>query len=319
MDSRIASALEAAFPDREVATVQSTGPSWNDGNRTVGVEFADERTVYLKIATDGDGSRIARERAVVDYVAANSGVPVPTVLASDAERRIPYLATAPVPGRSFLEVWAESDVDRRAALARQVGAALADVHALRFEEHGHVVGGGANGLELDAGPWTDVLVDRIGDMRALASDDRFDHHFDEVIAAVEANRELLDDAPAALLHGDPAQPNCFHTDDGVGLLDWEIAYVGDPARDLYRARDQQLRPFRDDAPEQVVNALYDGYRERAGGLPDGFEARRPVYEAVGFLKTSGYLDKYADYLDEPAEELAEWVRDEMERKLAKIA
>ena len=318
MDSRIASALEDAFPEREVHELKSTGPSWNDSNRTVGVDFADEGTAYLKIATDGDGSRIARERAVIAYVEENSEVPVPTVLASDAGRQVPYLATAPVSGRSFLEAWTECDVDGRAALARQVGEALADVHALRFEAHGHVVGGGADGLDLETGPWTDVLIERIEDARALAASDRFDHHFDEVIAAVEANREQVDDAPAALVHGDPAQPNCFRTDDGVGLLDWEIAHVGDPARDLHRARDQQLGGFRDDGPERLVTALYDGYRENAGGLPEGFEDRRSVYEAVRFLGTSGHFEKYVDYLDESAEELAAWVRAEMERRLAEI-
>ena len=318
MDSRIASALEDAFPGRGVRELESTGPSWNDSNRTVGVNFADGERIYLKIATDGDGSRIARERAVIDYVAGNCEVPVPTVLASAAEGRVPYLATAPVSGRSFLRSWSESDADERATLARQVGAALANVHALRFEEHGHVVGGSADGLELETGPWTDVLVEKIEAMRALTTSDRFDHHFDEVITAVEANRDLLDDAPAALVHGDPAQPNCFHTDDGVGFLDWEIAHIGDPARDLYRARDQQLGGFRDDAPERLVTALYDGYIESAGGLPEGFEDRRPVYEAVRFLGTSGYFEKYVDYLDESAEELAAWVRDEMDRRLAAI-
>lgn len=168
-------------------------------------------------------------------------------------------------------------------------------------------------------PFATYVVSDAGGRDTLASGERFDHHFDEVIAAVEANRKLLDDAPAALAHGDPAQPNCVRTDDGVGLLDWEIAYVGDPARDLYRARDQQLRPFRSDSPQEIVDALYDGYRERAGGLPEGFEARRPVYGAIGFLRTSGYFDKYVDHLDEPAEELADWVRDEMDGRLAEIA
>ena len=326
MDERLSAALDAAFPDREVAELRSTGPSWNDQNRTVRVEFANGRSAYLKYATDGDGSRVARERAVLEYVGVNCGVSVPTVLASDADGTplkrgdgaVPYLATAPVRGANLLDRWSGASPDERAALAREVGAALAGVHERRFGSHGHVVGGGADSLELRTGPWTDVLVDKIDEMRSMAPSDRFDYHFDEVAAAVEANRDLLDDAPAALLHGDPAQPNCFRGESGVGFLDWEIAHVGDPVRDLHRARDQQFDSLRADAPEEVTTAFYDGYRERAGGLPDGYEDRRPVYEAVRFLGTSGFVEKVAQYVDEPVEELAAWIRKEMDRRLAAI-
>ncbi len=318
MDDRVASVLGETFPDREVEDLLPTGPSWNEANRTVGVEFVDGERSYLKLATDGDGSRVARERAVIDYASANADVPVPTVLASDAGGRVPYLATAPVPGRNLLGLWSDADEAERATLARRVGRALAGVHALRFANHGHVVGGGADGLELDAGSWTDVLVDTIARKRDLAPSERFGHHFDEVIAAVEANRALLDDAPAALLHGDPAQPNCFRGDDGVGFLDWEIAHVGDPARDVYRARDQQFDSLQSEGPERVVSAFHDGYRERAGGLPDGFAERRPIYEAVRLLGTSGFFERMAAFVDEPREELADWLGAEMERRLAEL-
>jgi aminoglycoside phosphotransferase (APT) family kinase protein len=194
---------------------------------------------------------------------------------------------------------------------------MARVHARRFADHGHVVGGDAEGLELDAGSWTDVLVDRIEAWRDLATSDRFDHHFDEVITAVEANRELLSDAPAALLHGDPAHPNCYLVDDDVGFLDWELAYVGDPVRELRRAHRIQFEPMRDPVRDEVITAFYDGYRERAGGLPDGFDARTPVYDAVAFLGTSGYVDKYAEFLDESQAELADWMQEEMKRRLAR--
>lgn len=318
MDEQVASVLRRAFLDREVEAVGDTGPSWNDQNRTVRVEFADGEPTYLKLVVDGNGTRIARESAVIDYVRANCEVPTPTVLASDADAEVPYLATAPMEGQNLLAAWQDADADERAAMAREVGRALAGVHAIRFEDHGRVGGGGAGGLELRTAPWTDVLVEQIGEMRSLASSDRFDHHFDEVIAAVEANRETLDDAPAALLHGDPARPNCFRTDDGIGFIDWENAHVGDPAREIHRARDQQFDSLRSAGPEQVVSAFREGYREQAGGLPAGFEDRRPVYEAVRFLGTSGFFDKWVEFADESPDELAEWTCEEMDRRLAEI-
>jgi aminoglycoside phosphotransferase (APT) family kinase protein len=348
MNEQVASALERAFPDRDVAEIGPTGPSWNDTNRTVRIEFADGESMYLKVATDGDGTGVARECAAIAYADANSEVPVPEILASDADGAVPYLATAPMTGRNLLDGWAESggdedcdaDVDRqpdadhesdadrkldpncesspRVTMARKVGRALASVHAVRFESHGHVVGGDADGLELRTGAWTDVLVEQIGDVRSLASSDRFDHHFDEVIAAVEANRDVLEDAPAAFVHGDPARPNCVRDDGRIGFIDWENAHVGDPARDLYRARDQQFGGLRSDGPEQVVAAFHDGYRERAGGLPDGFAERRPVYEAVRFLGRSGFFDKWVEFADESSDELAALMREEMARRLNEI-
>ena len=44
MDGRIESVLEDAFPDRDVDGLRSTGPPWNEQNRTVRVEFADGQT-----------------------------------------------------------------------------------------------------------------------------------------------------------------------------------------------------------------------------------------------------------------------------------
>lgn len=318
MDSRTASVLENVFPDREVDDVGSTGPSWNEKNRTMEIDFADGETIYLKMAIDGDGSRIARERAVLAYAGSNYVVSVPAVVASDTGGQVPYLASAPMAGQSFLELWSAGDVKKRAVLAQEVGRSLASVHTLRFENHGRIVGGDRDTLELDVGPWTDVLVETIVEMRAIVPSDRFDHHFDAVIAAVDANRALLDDAPAALLHGDPAQPNCYRGPAGVGFLDWERAHVGDPVRDIYRTRDQVFDSLRTEGPDQIVSAFYDGYRERAGRLPAGFEDRRPVYEAVRFLGTSGFYKKMAAFVDEPPEEFARWVRAEMDRRLAKI-
>ncbi|PSP54463.1 aminoglycoside phosphotransferase [Halobacteriales archaeon QS_1_67_19] len=316
MDEHIATALEAAFPDREAVDVSGTGPSWNPKNRSVEVAFADGGTVYLKIAVDGDGSRIARERAVIEHVGARTAVPVPTVVASEVEHSVPHLATAPVDGPTLIESAPGLTVDP--ATARRVGAALARIHACRFGEHGHIVGGGADGLEVDGQPWPDVLVDTIEETREIAPAERFDHHFDDVIDAVERNRERLARAPAALLHGDPAQPNCFRGDRGVGFLDWEIAHVGDPARELVRARRQLTRRVRAETDERAATALFEGYRSRSGSLPAGFEERAPIYEAVTFLGTSGFAEKCAEFVDESTAAFVEWVAAEMDRRLGAI-
>lgn len=318
MDDRIARALESAVPDRNVDSVDSAGISWNENNTTAHVAFSDGSDAYLKVASDEDGSRIARESAVIPYVAAHTDVPVPTVLSSSADGAVPYLATKPVSGPNLVDVWRDATAEERNALAREVGASLARVHQCRFEAHGQVVGGGAKGLELQTAPWTDVLVETIAEMRELAPTDRYDHHFDEVTAAVRENRETLDSAPAGLVHGDGAQPNCFRFESAIGFLDWELAHVGDPSRDLYRAKVQLFDSLRTTGPDAIVDSFFHGYRSVSGGLPGGYESRKPVYEAVRFLGVSGFFDKIAEFHDEDADELAAWVEAKMDRLLARI-
>ena len=194
MDEQIETALQHAFPDRSVAEVGSTGPSWNDLNRTVELTFDDGDTVYLKISTAGDRERIARERALLEYVGATVHVPVPSVAAADPEFELPYLVTRSVDGESLIRRWAEADTPERRGLVTGLGRTFATLHAERFESHGTIVGGGADGLELEPGSWTDVLIEQIEQKRRIAPGERFPDCFDRVIEAVEANRELLDGA-----------------------------------------------------------------------------------------------------------------------------
>jgi len=318
MDEQLSTAVGAAFPDRSVEEVRSTGPSWNDRNRTVRLTFADGDAIYLKLAADGDGSRIARERAVIGYVDANRDVPVPTVLAADPNAHVPYLATAPVPGESLMRLWAEGDEEERAALVAAAGRTFAELHSERFERHGEVVNGGAEGLDLDTAPWTDVLISQIENTREIAPAERFPEHFDAVVDAVEANRESLNEAPAALLHGDPAHPNGFWVDEWIGFLDWEITHVGDPARELHRARRQLLGSQYFDVADRLEDVLFDAYRAEAGSLPRGFEERRAIYEAVGYLGRSAFFSKWAPDAERSEEKLAAEVAREMKRRLATV-
>ncbi|MXR41321.1 phosphotransferase [Halobaculum sp. WSA2] len=340
MDHAIRRGFAAAFPGRPVAGVRSTGPSWNDDNETVRVAFADDRrpaAAFLKVALDGDGSRIRRESACIGTVdAADIALRVPDVLAADPDADPPVLATAPMAGDSVLSAWSDAGRDGTETLTRAMGAALASVHTVRFDAHGEIRGeardqptaGGAKGLSVDEQPWTEVLVGRIERMRAIASSDRLDDHFDRVADAVRETTVGLDDAPATLVHGDPAKPNAVvaeHPGDAVsprerrvGLLDWELSHVGDPAREVVRAERQLLGGPRTETAPRLRAALHEGYRGRAGALPTGLAERRPVYEAVGFLGFSGFVDKQSTLLDENEDELVAWAEDELDRRLVRV-
>jgi aminoglycoside phosphotransferase (APT) family kinase protein len=314
-DDRLAAALDAAFPGREVATLDGTGPSWNDRNGTVRVTFAGGETRYLKFARDGDPTRVVRERAALAYVGARTTVSVPPVVASETEVDVPYLVTAPLAGRPLHEAWDGGNESDRTDLARALGRTLATVHGLRFEGHGEIHGGTSEGLVLDRRRWSDLLCARVDETQAIGSSDRFPAHFDRVRDLVRDRRDLLDAAPAALVHGDPALPNGVASPDGsVGLLDWELAHVGDPARDLHRAFDQAVGDD-DPAADRLRDALREGYRDRAGSLPMGYESRAPVYDAVRFLGRSGFFDRWVEFRDEGPETLAAEFEAEFERRL----
>jgi len=341
MEETVETALGAAFPGRVIDRTFGVGPSWNGANETVGVVFADGSRVFCKVAVAGDGSRIAREIAVLRYLDAGRPISGPEVLAGDPDASVPYLVTAPAPGRELLGVWEEAEEAQREALLRRVGATLATLHAERFETHGEIVGGSDEGeigsrsgsaLILDPAPWPDVLRATIERTREIGTSERLADHYDAVFdCGREANRDRLGGAPAALLHGDVAKPNLFVTDDGgVGVdaesrtdtgpdgitpIDWELAHVGDPARDLVRAEDQLLNGFDSSGPERYAEALYKGYRERAGGLPPGFAERRPVYEVVRMLGRSGFIDQWATYLDEPIDRLVDRANAELRARL----
>lgn len=315
MEDRFASALAAAFPDRAVDAVTSPGDGWSDASRTVEVAFADGQRAYLTIA---DPKPIGRERAALAYVDANCELAVPAVLAADSSSEPAYLVTNPIDGATVGDVWDSADRTERSQIVRSVGHALAEIHACRFADHGWILDGNANELTVDSAPWPDVLVDVIERLWNNATTDRFDWYFEEVVDIVEANRDRLDGATPALLHGDPAQPNCVWTDDGIGFVDWEASLVGDPAWELYRARCQLAGMPMGEGPEWLVGALHEGYRERVGSLPDGYGDYDRIYETVQFTLTAGHADKTAGFLDEPDAEFLEWVENEAHRRLAKL-
>jgi Phosphotransferase enzyme family. len=343
MNDPVETSLAAAFPDRSVEELVAS-PFVDGVTRPSASTSPTRRRTQLAIEATGADRR---ERAVVEYVAARRPIPVPAVLAAEPTGEPPYLATASAPGRDLFAAFEEAGTERREALLGGVGETLATLHAERFPHHGEIGGRGAvtgreettavepddgqrsangPGLDVATASWTDTLLATIERTREIGTTDRLARHFDAVIDCVRTNRTLLDEAPAALVHGDIAKPNGFVVDgDGrstnaeVGLIDWELAHVGDPVRDLVRARDQLCNGFDTEGPSRLGDAVYEGYRSRAGGLPEGFEARRPIYRVVRVLGRSGFLDQWATYLDEPVADLVDRIDAELNARLEAVS
>mgnify|MGYP000353676290 CR=1 FL=1 len=335
MDDAIWTALAAAAPDREVATVEEPGGSANPGNRTVRVRFVDGETAYLKVAVDGNRTRLAGAAATIRYADdrngdgrnadERTGVRVPRVLAADADADPPYLLTAPLSGSPVDREWAAGSVDERTDLIEAVGGALAGVHATRFDEVGRIVGGDGEDLTVETAAWPDVVAGMI-DEDGETDGGRFDGFPGRAADAVEAHRAALGldvsggDVPApALLHNDPRPENSFAGSDDVGFIDWEQAMVGDPVLDIVKTEGRFLGRPDIEGRERLRGGLWDSYRSVGGGLPAGFDLRRRVYRVVTFLGVASGFDEWAPGVDEPTEELAGWVRSEFDERLDRLA
>jgi len=176
-----------------------------------------------------------------------------------------------------------------------------------------------------------VLRATIERTREIGTSERLADHYDAVFDCVEANRDRLGGAPAALLHGDVAKPNLFVTDDGGVGVDAEsrtdtgpdgiTPLTGSsrtsairPATSFAR-EDQLLNGFDSSGPERYAEALYKGYRERAGGLPAGIRRATAGVRGRPMLGRSGFIDQWATYLDEPIDRLVDRANAELRARL----
>lgn len=318
MTDAVDAALGDAFPDRTV--VETTVPESADhpGNDTVLVRFADGSRAYLKVATDGDATRIRRDAAVCRYVRAHGTVRAPKVLATGGGER-PFAATAPLSGTPLAALPDPGTDEVRAERVRTVGKTLARLHETPVDGPGRIVGGDADGLRYAETDWPGALRATLRERTAMHFADRFDGAPDRVDALLADAAETLSGFEPALCHEDPNAGNLFVADGRPpGMVDWETAVVGDPALSLARGESHHVDVV--DADEELRSrlraALYGGYRAVADDLPTGYEERRPIYRVVTFLLTAQTFDLWAPEAAEPTPELAAWVEREFADRLS---
>lgn len=270
-------ALLAAATGTELAGAEVRRLTGGASRETYAVRATDsagrETTAVLRRDPPGRGeAERMRAEAACLRAAAETGVPVPVVLAAgDTSPGIeaPYLLMNTVPGESL---------PRR--LHRDPGYAA--VRTRLAEDFGYVLG----------------LIHRtpVTTLTALDARDPLDaieetyRDLAEPRPAVEIGlRWLRDnrppDRPAALVHGDFRLGNLLIDADGIrGVLDWELAHLGNPIEDLGWLC---VRAWRFGAAAPVGglgtrDQLLDGYERATGDRPSAAELH--WWEVFGTLK-----------------------------------
>lgn len=208
--------------------------------------------------------------------------------------------------------------EHREAVARDVGRAVAGITEPRFDAHGWITGGGRERLTRETDDWSQVLADAIKRQAAeIPYPDRFVDVPDRVAALLRRASDILDGATPALLHQD-IRPGNVLRDGQPGVIDWEWVLVGDPGLGLCwgEAWVAERAAIASSDRDRLREAVRDGFRTHAGDLPEGYERRRPFYRVVTFLPKPKTFDRWAPSAQESTADLAAWVRDELDDRIA---
>ena len=266
-ESRLAVALAHAVPRFEsLRSVTRLSGGASQETYRLEVECADgDRRLALRRAaggieaTEGFGPGLATE-ALLFAVAQRAGVPEPEILH--------VLTEADGLGPGFLMEWLEGETvgsrilrsdalaTIRPALARQCGEVLARIHGIDIEAEGLAE-------KLETVSPRDFVEEVWASYRS----------FETALPMIDYTaRWLLDHLPESsevrLVHNDFRNGNIMVSPEGiVAVLDWELAHLGDPVRDLGWICTNSWRFGRQELPVGGfghVEDLLDGYESVSG-------------------------------------------------------
>ena len=214
--------------------------------------------------------------------AAEAGVPVPKVhLMGDDSLGMPFFLMERVEGETIPRRLLRDDLyaEARTSMAAQLGAALAKIHGIAFEQHG---------LDSLPAPPPDTSpaeheIDRHERIyRAIAPDP----HPAFELAFRWLRQRVPQTSERRLVHGDYRIGNVIFGPEGArAILDWELAHIGDPLEDLGWICVRSWRFGNDHLPVGGIatHEEFWGAYEAAGGSPVNPERVR-FWEAFGNLR-----------------------------------
>ncbi|MQA79743.1 MAG: phosphotransferase [Streptosporangiales bacterium] len=164
-----------------------------------------------------DPARAGREVACIRALARGLGRPswLPTVLLYDEANCAYVMESAPAGARNWKDTLLSGDVDLD--VVRRFAAILAAIHASPLDQD-------ERALFEDSDAFVELRIDPF--YRATA-----DRHPRLAGVINSAGAQLLQNR-TALVHGDFSPKNMLVWDDGLIVLDYEAAHLGDPAFDL---------------------------------------------------------------------------------------
>lgn len=247
---QLAQRLEEVYPEVRIGPPMrrlSSGASretWR-GETTDGEAFVVQLQRGANVGLDMDEAALLR-------AAAEAGVPVPKVMADGADDPVlgTYMITAALPGTEDPQAILDGDgVPGAGPLLDDLGRALAAVHRIDLD---------ASGLQpVDPLVLLRHLYDGFGQPHPV---------FELAFRRLETTRPPAGEL--TVVHGDFRIGNLLVDATGLtGVLDWELAHLGDPVSDLGWLCVRAWRFHRPDRPAGGLGtraALLEAY-ERAGG------------------------------------------------------
>ncbi|GAA1541794.1 MULTISPECIES: phosphotransferase family protein [Brevibacterium] len=247
-------------------------------NRLTTAELADGRLVVLRQSRMASGS----PRRRIEFLRAN-GITTPQQHASDDEGAALWEY---IPGRTLAEAVAAGTAD--ATVWRRTGAALAEVHSVRFPRSLE------GAIETDSLPLRAVdPVERLHE--GLATSGAWvEQHRPHLRAALgQVSRFITDRANEiraerpSVLHGDINLLNIIVTDDSAQLIDWDFPRVGQPLAELSALDEHAYLHGLDGLP----SAFFEGYGQPVPG--DLLLAYR-IVGCLGWLASDDWTEWDAD-------------------------
>jgi aminoglycoside phosphotransferase (APT) family kinase protein len=243
------------------------------------VRFVNDRYVIRFYTSEATRYPPSQGEAHAFKILANSGIPVPEVVALGFSGDISpydYLIMSRLPGRPLIEVWPELDKRQRKRAANSTGVYLAQIHTHTFKRFGYL-----SRLESDGySCWYDFLydyfshyagrVERVGIIESGI--------IKRIQRLLQTNRPLLEQVTlGALLHSDfHFKHILYQAGEITGILDFEMALSGDPAWEFVPE---------DRWPQQCPGSLpwlFQQYQQRRT-LESGYELRVSLYKLLMYL------------------------------------
>jgi 5-methylthioribose kinase len=194
------------------------------------------------------------EAAALSLAGATTPAAVPVLLDLDAESCTVTMTAAPASWRSWKELLLEDVVDP--SVAQRLGTLLGTWHRVSAQDRAKLTG------LTDIEVFTQLRIDPF--YRTIAT-----RHPDVADQVALATGSLIDGSHSCFVHGDFSPKNVLVGDDGLWVIDFEVAHAGNPVFDLafliaHLFLKSVHRPLTTESYRRCAAQFLESYRDAAG-------------------------------------------------------